>query len=162
MQSSFPIPIPFALRWREFRIRALPPLVYLGSVAIAAILWTKQVATTSLPGQVEAVAAQVGGPKAGMLPELDYRGFQVAGKGDPTARVQPIAQALRSSPATRSVELDFPVVIRLPANVELAPGEIVDLKISAGSSEKIFGTRAIGQSKQIDLGTPSFSRPKLP
>ena len=37
--AAIPIPVPLARRWREFRIRFLPALIFTGALATVALLW---------------------------------------------------------------------------------------------------------------------------
>src|SRR5262245_19440954 len=120
MSSSSPIPVPFARRWREFRFRTLPALVFLSSVVTVALLWTSQIPTASLPGQVEADTAEGSSPKAGMLAGLHRLGFHVVSKDDP---------------------------IRIPSNLELLLGQIVDLKIAPAPPETTLAAKAAEAAK---------------
>jgi len=49
------IPVPLAVRWREFRIQILPWLAFGGSLALAGVLWQK--AVLPLPGDANVNAS---------------------------------------------------------------------------------------------------------
>ena len=61
------IPTPSAHRWREFRIRALPFLVFVGVLVLLAMMWRRYVAPPSLVGQVEPITAYVTSPRPGTV-----------------------------------------------------------------------------------------------
>ncbi len=65
----------------------LPGLIFFCSLVTVAFLWREQIPRPFLPGQVEAVTAEVSSPKGGLLAELHHREFQLVAKGDPIAQV---------------------------------------------------------------------------
>ncbi len=82
-----PIPTPPALRWREFRIKVIPGLVF-GSVLLTVLMiWTTSVTPTNWVGQVEGAQANVTSAKAGMLTQLQVDRFVAVRAGDPIAVV---------------------------------------------------------------------------
>ena len=54
-----PIPVPASRQGREFRIRFLPVVVFVGTLAVVAILWNQQAPRTALPSQFAETSAQV-------------------------------------------------------------------------------------------------------
>src|SRR5437764_14292880 len=46
--SLSPIATPVATRWREFRIRILPPLAFGGALGLAGLLWLKAVVPVAM------------------------------------------------------------------------------------------------------------------
>ncbi|MSU61637.1 MAG: HlyD family efflux transporter periplasmic adaptor subunit [Pedosphaera sp.] len=87
MTDLSPIPIPAAQRWREFRIRIVPVIMFLATVSAAAWLWTQQVPTTVLVGEVEPVNASVSCHKSGVLADLNVSRLQHLKAGDRVAQV---------------------------------------------------------------------------
>lgn len=87
MSALTPIPVPARQRWREFRIQAIPALVFAGTVLLTVILWRDQTPTTMLVGEVESVTATVASPKSGMLADLHISPLQQVSAGDPIAQV---------------------------------------------------------------------------
>ncbi len=82
-----PIPTPPALRWREFRIKVIPGLVF-GSVLLTVLMiWTTSVTPTNWVGQVEGAQANVTSSKPGMLAQLQVDRFVAVRAGDPIAIV---------------------------------------------------------------------------
>src|SRR5262249_37281090 len=75
-----PIPTPPAQRWREFRIRVLPILVFVCVVLSASVLWTNFVAPVAVIGQVEAIQAHITSIAPGTLAEVDVERFQRVAK----------------------------------------------------------------------------------
>ena len=89
MKAPPPIPIPPALRWREFRLRALPVLFFAAAVGIAGFLWQHSLTSPALVGAVEVRNAQVIVPFAGKLSRLNVDNFQVVTQGAPLAVLVP-------------------------------------------------------------------------
>src|SRR5437870_8167665 len=87
MRDLKPIPIPTAQRWREFRIRIIPLLIFTGTLVAAAMIWRQQVPASALLGEVEPVTANVSSPKAGVLANLNISRLQGVKAGDPIAQV---------------------------------------------------------------------------
>jgi multidrug resistance efflux pump len=81
------IPIPWGSRVREFRMRALPLLVFGGVVFSIVMLWRGSVARPTLVGQAEPVVANVSSYRDGILAELIVNRFQKVKAGDPVAKV---------------------------------------------------------------------------
>jgi len=89
VNSPRPIPTPPALRWREFRIRALPILFFVAAVGVAGFLWQRNITSPALVGAVEVRNAQVSAPYAGKIAELRVGRFQSVTKGTPVAVLIP-------------------------------------------------------------------------
>ncbi|MBU6400841.1 MAG: hypothetical protein KGS61_11020, partial [Verrucomicrobia bacterium] len=82
-----PIPTPGAQRWREVRMRLVPPVVFLGALAVATMLWREYVAAPTLVGEVEPVQATVTSYKAGIVEQLNVTRFQHVRAGEAIAQV---------------------------------------------------------------------------
>src|SRR5438445_13366280 len=81
------IPTPLAQRWREFRFRVVPLLVFSGVLLVLAVMWRQYVAPPVLPGQVEPITAYVTSPKPGTVAQLNLARMQRVKAGDPIAQV---------------------------------------------------------------------------
>ena len=76
------IPSPPAHHWREFRIRAMPAIVFFVATVVAVAVWKDHVAAPTVFGEVEAVQANVSSAKAGLLSKLTVERFQRVTAGD--------------------------------------------------------------------------------
>lgn len=84
-----PIPTPPALRWREFRVRFLPILLFVAALGGVALIWERNVAAPMFIGAVEGRSAQVASPYAGKIVQLKVDRFQPVTKGTPLAVLMP-------------------------------------------------------------------------
>ena len=84
-----PIPITPALRWREFRVRALPILFFLVAVAGVCFVWRKNIVAPTLEGAVETRNMQIICPYDGKITQLNIDRFQPVLKGMPLAVLTP-------------------------------------------------------------------------
>ncbi len=75
-----PIPTPASQRWREFRIRVLPVVVFICVVLGAGALWMNLVAPVAIIGQVEAIQSTVTSILPGKLSEVTVERFQRVAK----------------------------------------------------------------------------------
>ena len=87
MRELNPIPIPTSQRWREFRIRVIPLLVFVGTLGAATLVWRQQVPAAALMGEVEPITANVSSPKSGVLAGLKISRLQPVKAGDPVAQI---------------------------------------------------------------------------
>lgn len=108
-----------ALRWREFRIRVLPLLVFVGTLAAAMVFWRQQVPANALMGEVEPVTANVSSPKSGVLANLTISRLQLVKAGDQIAQVITTdPRVLQSSLAVILAEIQL-----MRVNIEPVSGE---------------------------------------
>jgi len=84
-----PIPVPPALRWREFRVRFLPILLFLAALGGVSLIWERNVSAPMFVGAVEGRSAQVASPYAGKILFLKVDRFQTVTKGTPLAVLEP-------------------------------------------------------------------------
>jgi multidrug resistance efflux pump len=84
-----PIPVPPALRWREFRIRFLPVLFFLAALGGVWFIWQNNISAPTLVGAVETRTAQIVCPYPGKISELNISRFQTVRKGEPLAVIVP-------------------------------------------------------------------------
>ncbi len=84
-----PIPTPPALRWREFRLRFMPVLLFALAVSGVCFIWERNVTAPMFVGAVEGRRAEVISPYAGKLLKLNVDRFQTVTKGMPIAVLVP-------------------------------------------------------------------------
>jgi multidrug resistance efflux pump len=95
-----PVPIPFKQRLREARVRLLPLLVFV-AVGIAVYhLWTDQVSSPGLIGEVVADHSSVSSPQNGILINFYYDRFDMVEEG------QLIGQIMQKDSLVLHAELD--------------------------------------------------------
>src|SRR5437773_1166953 len=82
-----PIPIPTEQRWREWRIQAVPLVVFLAALAGVVALWRNYVAPPTLVGQVEILRENIASPKTGILAQMSVTNFQQVKAGQPAGQV---------------------------------------------------------------------------
>jgi multidrug resistance efflux pump len=82
-----PIPTPPALRWREFRIQALPLLTFIAVLLVVGVMWSRYVMPSNVVAEVEAVRAGILSPTVGTLKELKVARFQRVTKGQEIAMI---------------------------------------------------------------------------
>ena len=88
MKPLPPIPMPPALRWREFRIRFLPVGVFAAALGTSVWIWNHHLAAPTLVGEVEVRRAHVASVQAGMITKLNVDQFAEVRLDDPVAEVQ--------------------------------------------------------------------------
>ncbi len=89
MHAPPPIPTPPAMRWREFRIRVLPVVLFAAALGCAGYLWKQNVTSPALVGAAEIRHAQLTVPCAGKIHQLNVDNFQVVTQGAPVAVLVP-------------------------------------------------------------------------
>ncbi|MFO1496969.1 MAG: biotin/lipoyl-binding protein [Verrucomicrobiota bacterium] len=87
MDQLNPIPTPPAQLWREFRVRLVPAVLFIGAAIGVATMWRNNVAAPSFVGEVEAVQSNISSPKAGKLSQLNATRLQRVKAGDVIAQV---------------------------------------------------------------------------
>lgn len=83
-----PIPTPVRVQWREFRLRVLPPVLFLLVMGLTVLLW-EEAGVGGVPGMAEAEPTLVTAPQGGLLGEVLVAPFQVVRAGQPLAVLQP-------------------------------------------------------------------------
>ena len=102
------IPSPPAHHWREFRIRAMPVIIFFVMLIIAVVIWKDHVAAPTVYGEVETVQAHVSSAKAGVLSKLNVTRFQRVAAGDVVGEVNVAdPKILASSVAVISAEIEL-------------------------------------------------------
>lgn len=89
MEPLTPIPIPPALRWREFRIRVLPILFFLAAISGVWFVWHNNISSPTLVGAAETRSARIICPYPGKITQLNVTRFQNVVKGMPLAVIVP-------------------------------------------------------------------------
>ena len=89
MKALTPIPIPAAVRWREFRTRLLPLLVVTGLVGTIAFLWRNHAGPATLQGVGEGVRSNVTAPQIVQIQEWLVEPYTVVAAGTPLVVVVP-------------------------------------------------------------------------
>jgi len=84
------IPTPLPVRWREFRQRTLPVLVFVASLALTIPAWRAWVDTAAVPGIGEGTQSLVTSPQPGLVQQLAVRPWQKVNRGDLIAVIRPV------------------------------------------------------------------------
>lgn len=109
MTPLTPIPAPRGHRWRQFRIKGLPALMFLGVLGATVLTWRQYVAAPSVVGEVDAVRANVISTAAGLLSELNVERFDSVRKGQVIARVC-VTEPEQLKASLVAVEMDLRVL----------------------------------------------------
>ncbi len=88
-RSLAPVPIPWSVRWREFRVSLLPLIVFCAGAAVAVICWRQVGTSTGVAGIGEGIRSTVSTPFPAQLRELLVRPYQVVREGEPVAVIVP-------------------------------------------------------------------------
>ena len=83
------IPVPPGRRWREFRLRVVPGIVFLVTSAAVALIWNQHLSVSTLQGEVESVQSNVSSPHAGILTQVNVTRFQKVSQGEAVAVLIP-------------------------------------------------------------------------
>ena len=118
-------PIPYASGhyWREFRMRFLPGLGFLGVMALAIWLWGKNLTNSQVVAQAESPQVEVASLKPGRLSKLNVKLFQEVRAGDALATIE-IADPMIASNTIAKV---FAEMNLLRATAGLSAGDRVRL-----------------------------------
>ena len=85
-----PIPVTPRLRWRLFRERVVPVVMFLSLVGVAIVVWSRYYGTPTMSGIADGVRTTVASPQAGWLRELKVYPYQLVNRGDPIAIIEPV------------------------------------------------------------------------
>jgi multidrug resistance efflux pump len=83
-----PIPIPLSERWRSFRTRVLPVLVFAAAVSAMAVLWQQESSPGMMAGEVYAPAGTISAPRDGWLESTAIEMFRHVRAGEEIAMVR--------------------------------------------------------------------------
>ena len=109
MEPLPPIPTPAAQRWREFRVRFLPLIVFAAVLVGVVILWKNYVAPAAIVGQVETNTVNIFTTTPGLLSGITVQQFQDVKAGDILAIVSPFSPEATKA-AMNAVESDVKVI----------------------------------------------------
>jgi multidrug resistance efflux pump len=99
MPTYEPIPTPPSQRWREFRMRALPFMVFVCSLVGAIFMWRSTINAPTLVGEVEGRQAWVTSREVGVVTNLLVERFDRVTNGQPVALVVSMDPRTQSSNA---------------------------------------------------------------
>jgi multidrug resistance efflux pump len=85
-----PIPVPWSVRWREFRMSALPVIVFLLVTGATVVIWQSTATSTGVAGVGEGVRSQITSPTVARIQSIMVRPYEMVNAGDPVAVVIPI------------------------------------------------------------------------
>jgi multidrug resistance efflux pump len=88
-----PIPVPWSVRWREFRMSALPVIVFLMVSGATVLIWRTTATSTGVAGVGEGVRSQVSSPTVARIQSIMVRPYEMVNAGDPVAVLIPIDPA---------------------------------------------------------------------
>jgi multidrug resistance efflux pump len=132
MENLPPIPSPLPRRWREFRINAVPPMIFVALVGVVAITWRHYVATPSVIGEVENAKVNVISTVPGTLAELNVDRFQKVSKDQIIGRVYTLEpEQLKASLA--AIEVDLKVLkARMDLDKTRNANSLAQLRVDLG------------------------------
>lgn len=109
MSDLKPIPIPWKLRWREFRIKFLPMIICGGALLVIVKLWVDdEFGGRGLTGQVESMLSDVMAPVTGTLEQVTVNRFDEVEAGQFLGQVMVAPpEVLRSSIAVIQAEIEL-------------------------------------------------------
>lgn len=106
MDQLPPIPVPLEHRWREFKIKQVPILIFFVALAAVVLIWKQHVAAPGFIGEVETIHANVISTLPGLLTELNVDRFDTVSKGQVIGKVYPAdPELLKASLAGIEIEL---------------------------------------------------------
>ena len=84
------IPSPPGTVWREFRVRALPGIVFGIVLLLTLLCWRNYVGPSSMVGEAESIRASVAAPQAGRVLQLSVRSMERVSKGQVLGMLAPV------------------------------------------------------------------------
>ena len=84
-----PVRTPWTVRWREFRVSALPLIVFCAGVVVAVFSWQQIGTSTGVTGMGEGVRSTVSSPFPARLHQLMVQPYQIVEVGDVVAVIMP-------------------------------------------------------------------------
>ncbi len=100
-----PIPATLRLRWRLFRERVVPVVMFLCLAGVAVVVWSRYYGAPTMSGVADGVRTAVCAPQAGWLRELKVRPYQLVNQGDPIAVVEPVDNRVQLDLTRAELEL---------------------------------------------------------
>ncbi len=90
MKKLTPIPIPIAARWREFRARILPLLVFSSVVAVVVLIWRGHPGQMTMQGVGDGIRSTVTAPQTVRVQQWLVEPHTVVAAGTPLVVVTPV------------------------------------------------------------------------
>ncbi len=156
MEDIQPIPVPPAQRWREFRIRLLPAVVFALALAAIALLWRLVVVPVGLTGEVAATQYQVRSLADGSLEELSVEPFAWVKKGDIIGLLIP--GAATSLSVDMGVEVSAFELDRLRTGMSVNRN-LLELSTLELQRQKVFSDLQVAKS-ELNIRKAEFDRNK--
>jgi multidrug resistance efflux pump len=85
-----PIPVTRRVRWRLFRERVIPVVMFLSLVGVTIVVWSSFYGVPTMSGVGDGIRTTVASPQAGWLRELKVHPYQLVNQGDPIAVIEPM------------------------------------------------------------------------
>lgn len=89
MTSQPPIPVPAHVRWREFRLKSLPPLILSLVVCLIGWLWHDLTGQVGFLGVAEGTRTVVTSLQPGVISALKAQPFDRVNSGEPVVEIRP-------------------------------------------------------------------------
>jgi multidrug resistance efflux pump len=89
MSTLAPIPTPLSARWREFRTRILPILIFVGGLGVIALFWSNHNRQATMQGIGESIRASVSAPQSVRVLEWLVTPHTIVAAGTPLVVVAP-------------------------------------------------------------------------
>lgn len=89
MKALNPVPIPAAVRWREFRTRLVPLLVVFGLIVTIAVLWRNHTGQATMQGVGEGVRSNITAPQTVQIQKWLVEPYTMVAAGTPVVVVAP-------------------------------------------------------------------------
>ena len=89
-----PIPTPPAQRWREFRIRVLPAVIFAFVLVMVVVLWRSYVLPASIVGMVQTNSVSITCAQPGLISDLFVKPFETVTNGQPLCVIHPFSPEL--------------------------------------------------------------------
>jgi multidrug resistance efflux pump len=107
MNASPVIPRPWRHRWNDFRLRGIPPIILLATVAAIVALWNRNWMPSTFIGEVQAPAATIASPRVGLLTEVHVSQFAPVHRGQTVAVVRVVSpDVLQASASAIKADLE--------------------------------------------------------
>jgi len=107
-QKHTPVPIPMKLRWREFRIRFIPIIMFIIGLLVIWNLWGERVQSPDFIGRVMAPQTIITAPVDGLLTDVVVSDFSLVDQGGTIAVLRrAMPQELQARRARVQAEIDY-------------------------------------------------------
>ena len=90
LPRTAPIPVPWSVRWKEFRIAVLPAVMFLLVTGSAFYIWQNTATSTGVTGIGEGERSMVSSPASATIQQILVQPYQMVNAGDPLAIIIPV------------------------------------------------------------------------